>query len=75
MSVQFNVAIRVAAPGVTGRIIASAPFDIRRDRLPPRTTTPKYFFFFFIKVGINLCSFATPHSQEQGSHDQAEEGG
>lgn len=44
MSVQFNAVIRVTAPGVTARIIASAPFDIRRDRLPPRTGTPKYFF-------------------------------
>lgn len=42
MSLQFNVAIRAAAPGVTARIIASAPFDISRDRLPPRTRTPEH---------------------------------
>lgn len=53
MSVQFNVAIRVAAPGVTARIIASAPFDIRRDRLPPRTRMLKHFFFSFLKKVLN----------------------
>lgn len=48
MSVQFNVAIQAAAPGVTADIIASAPFDISRDRLPPRTRTPKYSDKYFI---------------------------
>ena len=42
MSVQFNVAIGAVAPGLTARIIASAPFDISRDRLPPRMRGPKY---------------------------------
>lgn len=52
MSVQFNVAIRAAAPGVTARIIASAPFDISRDRLPPRTRAPKYSDGKFLATNI-----------------------
>lgn len=70
MSVQFNVAIRAAVPGVTARIIASAPFDISRDRLPPRTKTPK-------EEGSNSGSTVTQNSREQrdGCDDQAEGGG
>lgn len=74
MSVQFNVAIRAAAPGLTARIIASAPFDISRDRLPPRTRTPKYSDGKFLATnilfkkwggGVNSGTSVTLNSQQQ----------
>lgn len=90
MSLQFNVAIRAAAPGVTARIIASAPFDISRDRLPPRTRTPEHSdggilgdqYFVYNKKknwgkkkkGMNSVTSVNSQQQKKSREDRAEEG-